>query len=179
MLTGIKEHKLLGPYARSEVNLDVQLKSGLILVGKADLVLEQTDKTLCLIDGKASKHREKNVDINQLIWYALLYFLRYKRVPDRLAFFYFRFAADKEQSMDWLPLSQESLFQHMQALKADILESYDAIQAESFGATPSPTNCRYCPWEKICQDRIDQKAGNRKPKPPVVKNAASAGVVGF
>lgn len=149
VLTGIKEHGLLGPYARSEVKLRAHLTKNFFMFGRADFLIRKSDGTILLLDGKASKHREKYVDPDQLYFYALAFKIVHGRLPDRVGFFYLDFADQGDVAMDWLEITPEELA----AFKTKVLDTFTAIQRKHFQATPSSTACRYCEYATMCEER--------------------------
>lgn len=156
VLSAIKREKLLGPYAKSEVKIEARLRNNDLLFGYLDFVIRKPDGTVLLLDGKSTKYREKGVDLNQLYFYALLFYFRYKKLPDKLGFLYFRFADDPELAFDWYdPLKTE-----IKKLRENIVEALDNIYARNFQATPVPSNCQWCPYEDMCPERKQQKAVN-------------------
>lgn len=149
---GIKREKLLGPYAKSEVEIKERYLNR-YLFGVIDFIIQTPDGKITLLDGKTSRHREKNVDVDQLYFYALLFFLKYHKMPDRLGFYYYRFGDDPEKAFDWIPVDVAKV----KDLQERILECADKVQRKWFRATPSPSSCKYCPWNEICDERLQQK----------------------
>jgi len=158
VLEGIKREKLLGPYARSEVVLRTQLQSSYFLYGIADFLIRKKNDEVLLIDGKSSKHREKYVDEEQLLFYALAFKLLHNRLPDRLGFYYYRFADDPEKAFDWIKPDPESIAK----LRNDLVAAFTNIQKKRFKANPEPSHCKWCPWEAVCVERQQQKATRRE-----------------
>ena len=194
----MKHHKLLGPYARSEVDLTCYVNKWTPIGGRADLILRRTvdgKEEISILDGKNSRRykapKRKGVkphfitytDPDQLRWYALCFYLSYKRMPDRLGFVYFRYpygqkkldtegdeipevdangmptgAMEVESGVDWIEFDRDDL-------KGIATRARDAIRAmnrEKFEATPSPPTCRFCDYETVCPERQAQKAKNRR-----------------
>jgi len=95
----LKAHRLLGPYARSEVNLLGYLDKWNPIGGRADVVFNREDTGFTILDGKNSKeHWDRKTsrphfytDPDQLRWYALCFYLSYSKMPARLGFTYFRY----------------------------------------------------------------------------------------
>jgi hypothetical protein len=99
----MKAHKLLGPFARSEVDLTCYLDKWTPLGGRADLIIRREDTGITILDGKNSRRYKvkgnksrpdawmTHTDPDQLRWYALCFFLAHRRMPDRLGFVYFRY----------------------------------------------------------------------------------------
>jgi hypothetical protein len=158
VLEGIKREKLIGPYAKSEIVLKVQLQSSYFLYGIADFIIRKKDGTVMLLDGKSSKHREKYVDEDQLLFYALAFQLKHNRLPDKLGFYYYRFADDPEQAFDWIEPDPKRIA----ALRQDLVETFTKIQKKRFGATPKSSHCQWCPWEVMCPERQKEKATRRE-----------------
>lgn len=155
-LRSIRHHKLLGPRTDAEFKLDY-VKDGDIIAGRADFVIKRVAplSDLIIIDGKGSRHRAKYVDPEQLRWYAMLYWLHTKQLPDKLAFLFWKF--EPLQSMDWIDVSEyevEELYEKIQGYFRDIEKKTKllVVNAAPAGArnvfTPSPNedNCRFCPY---------------------------------
>jgi hypothetical protein len=95
----LKKHRLLGPYARSEVDLIGFIDKWNPIGGRADIVFRRDDTGVTILDGKNSKeHWDKTANVpmyytdpDQLRWYALCFYYAYRQMPDRLGFVYFRY----------------------------------------------------------------------------------------
>jgi len=149
VLQGIKDHGLLGPYARSEVTVRAHLEKNFFMFGRVDFVIRKADGTLLLIDGKASKHREKYVDEEQLLFYALAFSIMHGKIPDKLGFFFYHFADEGERAFDWIEPTPERLA----ALRVKVQDTFTKIQRTWFRATPSGSACKYCEFENMCPER--------------------------
>jgi CRISPR/Cas system-associated exonuclease Cas4 (RecB family) len=76
---------------KSEVNIEIKLKkSGDILNGRLDFIRQCPDGSVEILDGKSTSHLDR-VDQDQLLFYALLYFLRNSKLPKRLGFLFYRY----------------------------------------------------------------------------------------
>ena len=115
-LRTFKAHKLIGPYAQSEVNylgtLKTRNKAGnpysIPVGGRMDFLIRrdsEPNKGIIILDGKNGREywdRTKKVPItytnpDQLRWYALCFYLFHKVMPDKLGFIYFRYP----EGYDW------------------------------------------------------------------------------
>jgi CRISPR/Cas system-associated exonuclease Cas4 (RecB family) len=189
VLAGIKREKFLGPYAKSEIDIKVRFGMEDYLLGYLDFVIRTPEDELLLLDGKASRHREKNVDETQLYYYALMFYLRYKKLPDRMGFFYFNFADDPELAMDWIDVDRAKIRDLRRDIEQVIYEIKQGKKgrnkAGNFPAKPQAKNCRYCLWESVCGERLQQKAANSKKrsknKPKIEADFGDNGtaVIGF
>jgi PD-(D/E)XK nuclease superfamily len=156
----IRHYRLLGPMAEAEMILDVE-ENGDKIAGRADFVMQRTKPyhDLILVDGKGSRHRGKYVDPRQLHWYAMLYRMRYGRVPDKLAFLYWKFAPP--ESIDWVEFSEDDLDQlHEEVLasfrsikdfrrqlpKGGDVMTMQALARDLFRPKPNSDNCRFCQY---------------------------------
>lgn len=158
VLEGIKREKFLGPYAKSEIKMDVRFGQEDFLIGYIDFIIKKQDDQILLLDGKASRHRDKNVDETQLHFYALLFYLRYRRLPDKLGFFFYRFADDPELAMDWIEVDKAKI----RDLKRDIEDVLYDIKRRRFEAKPGYKHCQWCLWQSVCGERQAQKQANRE-----------------
>jgi len=152
-LTAIKREKLLGPYAQSEVVMRVQFQGNYYLYGKVDFLIRKADGTILLLDGKASKHRDKFVDKDQVLFYGMAFHLQHFKIPDKMGFLYYHFADDPELSLEWVPSGKEEF----ERINLDLLNAFGGIRRKEFKATPTPSYCKYCPWEAVCPERQAQK----------------------
>jgi CRISPR/Cas system-associated exonuclease Cas4 (RecB family) len=182
ILEGIKREKFLGPYAKSEVEIKVRFGASDFLIGHLDFVIRLPSGEVLILDGKASKHREKYIDEDQLHFYALLFYMRYKKLPDRMGFFYYRFADDPEKAIDWVEVSPLKV----KDLRQSIQDVIDDIRKRRFVANPSTNNCKYCPYQTVCKARLSQQKVNREKrkmtsdKPEIdVESESPAAFIGF
>lgn len=158
----IRNHRLLGVDAEAEVKLD-QVIDGFKLAGRADFIMTRTTphNDLVILDGKGSKHREDHADERQLQWYAMLYQEKYKRLPDKLAFVYWKPIREIEDyvsapDVDWRPVVPEAISE----LRANALATVRTIEAKralpmaeqqaAFEAKPKASRCRLCSYLPIC-----------------------------
>jgi hypothetical protein len=182
-LQTMKAHKLLGVYARSEVELYGFAANWLPLGGRADFVIRRDDVGITLLDGKNSGTKMKWVDQDQLRWYALCFSLAYRRMPDRLGFVWFRYPYEEgsgEQGVDWVDFMKRDLV----ALVDRAKKVRRGQETEKFKATPSYKVCRFCDYESVCPQRQEAKAENaakrqRKIRSLPVIDQAEGSVVKF
>lgn len=171
-LKTMKRNRLLGPYAKSEVNIFARVGDTPI-AGRPDLIIRRESPKLSILDGKNSSTPGKYTNPDQLRWYALCYFLAHGEMPDRLAFVYFRFpegCPPKDYDGDpetWTGLVEVSCTKgDLKDLSHRAVETHQAITKELFDPTPSTKSCQFCDFQEVCPARIEQKAANIRKKPP-------------
>ena len=181
-LATLKHHKLLGVYAKSEVDLLGQAASWLPLGGRADFVIRRDDTGITLLDGKNSGTKMKYVDPDQLRWYALCFSLSYHRLPDRLGFVWFRYPHDPEtgeEGIDWVEFTRRDLVGLVDRAK----KVRRGQEHRRFKPTPSYKVCRFCDFESVCPARLEAKMENaakrqrKNPELPIV--GSPEGVLSF
>lgn len=185
-LKTMKAHKLIGPYAKSEVNLIGWINKWLCVGGKSDFIIRRDDNGITLLDGKNTKRKMDGVNPDQLRWYAMVFKLAYRKSPDRLGFVWFRFPygvenlnaetqeLETEQGIEWVPFTEEDL--RGLALRAQ--QARDGMRKEKFEPTPSPKTCEYCDFASVCEARIAQKAANfrgSRAKTNILEEVSNAG----
>jgi len=169
----MKAHRFLGPYARAEVRLLGQVNKWVTVGGIADVVVRRADTGVTIIDGKYTRHKMRFVDMDQLRWYALAFFLMYKQMPDRLAFVWYRFPhgtetpdddgnLTKETGVEWVPFTREDL----QGLAVRAVDARDGMREEKFEPNPVPTYCNFCDFELVCPERQAQRNKNSANRTP-------------
>lgn len=162
-------HKFLGPVARAEVDMRIYLEPNKIpLSGRPDVIIERPDTGVTILDGKNAQSRDKYTDPDQLRWYAMLYYVIHGRLPDRLAFVYYRYpynAETGETGVTWINVTQEDI----QGLAARARATKAGMKAREFEAKPSSKACRFCPYEKVCDVRQSTKRKRKKKVDPLEK----------
>ena len=164
----MKHNRLLGPYARSEVDLVAYVNKYTPIGGRADYIIRREDTGISILDGKNSVHKGKYTDPDQLRWYGLCFYLSHNVMPDRLGFVYFRYPygtpkddGGVESGVDWVEFSKDDF----KGLAQRAADARKGMHQEKFDPTPTPSMCRLCDYEDVCEARQAQRAGNRrKPK---------------
>lgn len=174
----MKANKLVGFYARSEVDLVAKSKSDdlFMLGGRPDIVIQREDNGVTIIDGKNSKTPGKYTDPNQLRWYAFCYYLVHGVIPDNLYFCYFRYPPGnphKDHKGDWKGLTKvEVTKEDFELLDHMARKTILGIASKSFDPTPKPSVCRFCDYEPECEARQSTKRSRRKTtKPPILSGS--------
>jgi len=147
--------------SRSEVTIELKLKDEHIINGRLDFI--HTDymagNTVVIFDGKGTGKVGKNIDNNQLLFYALLYFFSTKVLPSTLGFFYY-------QLNTFVPIffNKEVLDEFRAKLSLDVKEM---TSVSEYKTMPCAKSCRYCNYLVGCQEGMTAKAGRaRKSKLP-------------
>lgn len=144
----IKNNGFLTPFSKAEVDLSVVYRSektlSISMGGRADFIHGKNSNDVWILDGKASKHREKYVDSDQLIWYATQYYLKYHVAPTRLGFIFWCFP---DKAISWIEYNSDS----MRSLIKKTLEVSQRILDKDFSPTPSG-DCTRCPFLNKCED---------------------------
>lgn len=192
----LKAHRLLGPYAKAELDMVAYADKDTPIGGRADVIIRREDTGVTIIDGKNGKRYKDGkggwmtyTDPDQLRWYALLFRLCYRDLPQRLGFVYYRYpygapildengqpTGATEQGIDWVTFTEEDL----KGLAQRAIDARAGIVKEQFDPRPTPTTCKLCDYEDVCPPRQAQKAANRrKPKAGPNQEAVDLGQDGF
>ena len=177
----MKQNRILGPYARAEVDLRTWLDKYHPVGGRADLIVRRKDNGITIYDGKNSKSVGTYTDPDQLRWYALCFKLAYNQMPDRLAFIYYRYPygqPPENHEGEWngtveVPFTKDDL----KGLAHRAREASKNMFKGKWDANPSPSNCKFCEYEHLCDARKAQKASRSRRR----KNEAPLGdgLIGF
>ena len=167
-LQTMKAHKLLGPYAKSEVELVGWINKWTAVGGRADFIIRREDTGITILDGKNTLKKMSGVNPDQVRWYALCFLLAYKVMPDRLGFVWFRYPHGStlgdptsgddipQTGLEWIPFTRDDL----KGLAARAVEARLSMRKGNFQATPAPSLCRFCEFESVCPERQAQKREN-------------------
>ena len=162
--TTMKRHKLLGPYARSEVEMLGWIKGRALVACRIDFIIRDRQEVVSILEGKNSKYKGKYIDRDQIRWAALCYWLSWRRLPDRLGYDYWRFPtgymadglSEPEDGIEWVPFTTDDI----KAVSARALRTWYAMNDKNFQATPKPQHCRFCDYVTLCSERADQRSLN-------------------
>jgi hypothetical protein len=170
-LSTMKKNRLLGPYARSEVDLTTWVDKYTPIGGRPDVIIRRDDTGILILDGKNSKTPGKYTNPDQLRWYALCFYLAYQTLPTRLAFVYFRYPEGKpppnhpEDGPPWTGLVEVPFdLDSLKALGVRAKEVHHALFQEKFAPKPSSKACRFCRYKTVCEAHAEYVQLNlRKP----------------
>ena len=177
-LKTMKANRLLGPYAKAEVDLVGWINDYNPVGGRADLIIRRDDSGVTILDGKNSKSKGKYTNPDQLRWYAMCFYLAFGNMPDRLGFVYYRYPynGDDEQGVEWVDFTKEDV----KGLARRAVDTRNLMNKGNFDPTPSPQNCKFCDYESVCEARLAQKKKKnsrpRKPKEIEVKTQEEVGL---
>lgn len=154
----IREKQFLTVYSRAEVDLSIVAKHknydfSLKLGGRCDFIHGSKPQNIFIVDGKASKWRDKYVDSNQLLWYGIQHYLKYKIIPSQLGFIFWAFPDD---SVTWIEFDSRS----MRILFDEIFSIYNKICLKIFNPTPSH-ECKICNYKLKCPEGIEYNSLKR------------------
>jgi hypothetical protein len=166
-LRTMKAHKLVGTYAKAEVDILGWINKYTPIGGRADLIIRREDTGTTILDGKNTKHKMLYTDPDQLRWYALLFRLSYKKNPDRLGFLWYRFPHGSlthdengnehfETGVEWISFDDGDL----RGLAHRVIEMKNKLRKGDFSPNPVPSKCKLCDFESVCESRQAQRAAN-------------------
>ena len=141
---------------KSEVSIEVAVQSGAQLTCRLDFVHKKAvGDHLTIFDGKGSMTIGKNVEDDQVLFYALMYYFHYKRLADEIGYFYYRFNTYKP-----VPISLSILNEFRAKLSLRVKEM---VADSTFTATPSAKACKYCEYRLSCIEGMESKAKRKRP----------------
>jgi CRISPR/Cas system-associated exonuclease Cas4 (RecB family) len=138
---------------KSEITIDVRVATGDLITGRPDFVHLNVDKSVVLFDGKGTSKKGRNVSEDQLLFYALLFYLHYKQMPWELGFFYYRLN-------EFVPVTVNTIV--LDEFRARLSLAVKAMTKGPFPANPKSTICKYCPYENSCAECTAAKAARVK-----------------
>lgn len=142
--------------SKSEVSIDATIKDGHVINGRVDFIhyLPPFSQDYMIIDGKGVNKIGKNVSDDQLLFYALLCFFQYKKLPVEIGFFYYKFNVFAH-----VPLDSDILNEFRARLSLDIKKMTEPVEHR---ATPTAKACTYCDYYATCLEGLQAKAQRAK-----------------
>lgn len=140
---------------RSEVSFYIALRnSGDTLSCRTDFIRDIGKGEVEILDGKGTKHMDRP-NPEQLLFYALLYYLKHRKLPSKLGFLFYKY-----QVIKYIDFNKDLLIQ----FKNKLALAKKAIKVDKkFKALPKLTKvCRYCIYRYICDEYKEKTEKNRK-----------------
>jgi len=137
-------------HTKSEVPYRINLKkSGDIITCRMDFVHTPPDGAAEIIDGKGKMKIDKDADIEQLYFYALVYLLKNGKLPGKVGFLYYRFKLIKYIDFDAETIMsfRDKLATVKHLIKKDTEFSPKVMLSK---------HCKWCPYKYDC-DAFQQK----------------------
>ena len=150
----MKKHKLLGVYAKAEQKIIAWIDKWNSVGGIVDMVIRRDDVGIMLLDGKNAKSRDF-VDPDQLVFYALLFKLAYRKTPQKLGLVWFRYPYDEdtgEEGVTWVDFAEEDIVKVAERAK----KAKHGMYKKKFQATPSRNACIFCEYKSACTERKEE-----------------------
>jgi CRISPR/Cas system-associated exonuclease Cas4 (RecB family) len=140
---------------KAEVSVEVATKYGVDITGRLDFIhYSPLNSNPIIFDGKGTDKIGKNISINQVLYYALLYFFHFKQMPESLGFFYYRY-----NSFSPVVINLDILNEFRAKVSLDIKQ---IIQDKEYKATPSPKSCKWCGYQTACKECTADRASRKR-----------------
>lgn len=140
---------------KAEISFRLDLKNGHKMTGRLDFLhIDALSKEVYLIDGKGSMTMGKYVDKKQLWFYALLYYFSYKKWPDHLGFFYYRY-----NTLTPIEVDKDRLNIYRAEISMDFKKMFSG---EDYSPTPSAKACKFCIYINNCDAGLKGKIGRMR-----------------
>lgn len=137
--------------AYSEVTINIYLNSSKdLLTGRIDFIVNNPDGSAEIIDGKGTNKIEKNVDLEQLYFYILLYYLHYKKFPKKAGFLYYKY-----KTLCYIDYDQKTISD----FKDKFLYTFNIMKKDSEFKSIVNLNkqCKWCLYKGHCNDYIKKR----------------------
>jgi len=157
--------------AQSEVSFEVLLKKSQdMLTCRMDFIWRKPDGTVEILDGKGTNKIDKNVDIEQLLFYALMYLLRNKRIPDKMGFLYYKYHLIKYIDFD---MSSVMDFKDKVALVKKTIANTTTFEP----IVGLSKHCKWCAYRFGCDAYNAKKDANAQKKKSAITPEYNGGII--
>lgn len=158
--------------AQSEVSFEVLLKKSQdILSCRMDFIWRKGDGTVEILDGKGTKKMDQ-VDIEQLLFYALMYLLRNKRIPDKLGFLYYKYQVIKYIDFD---MDAVMGFKDKLALVKKAINETKVFEPK----VGLSKQCKWCSYKFGCDAYNAKKDANQEKKRSAITQEYTGDIITF
>jgi len=156
---------------KSEVVFETVLKKSKdIITGRLDFVYVNGDNKVEILDGKGTNKIETNVDIDQLYFYALLYLLKYRRLPHKIGFIYYKY-----QMVEYVDFDLDTImeFKNKLAIVKKAIKN-DTVWEPKVKITKQ---CKWCGYKYMCDAFNEKKAANAAKRKSKIEAPKTGGVI--
>jgi len=159
---------------KSEVKIEVTFKSGDVLVGKIDFITDDESgnrEDAEILDGKSTNVIGKNIHVEQLYTYAILYKFKYGVYPKKIGILYYRM-----KEVEYYPMDVEAIESFKKKL---IIAMYEIGKLKEFKPTPSAKSCKYCDYMGDCKEGIESANSRKRPRKNHIPVKKTATIINF
>lgn len=143
-------------HSESEKKIIINLKnSGDSLVSKVDFIHKDNQGKVTILDGKGTDEIGKNIDADQLYFYALVYLIHYKKMPDLLGILYWRM-----RQIVYYDFTYDTIikFKNKLALVKNAIKADTKFEAK-IGLSKQ---CKWCDFRYQCDEYTQKKEANKE-----------------
>lgn len=159
--------------AQAEISYEIFLKKSKdTLSCRLDFILNNPDGTVEILDGKGTYKMDKTVDVEQLYFYILVYYLHHKKLPDKAGFLYYKFKTITyiDFDMDIIVDFKKKLAIVKNAIKQD--KEFEAKVKIS-------KQCRWCAYQYNCEALISKRKERADKKKPTITYDFDGDILSF
>lgn len=132
-----KEFTLTGENYRSEISLTKKIENNFYLTGRLDFLFKKDNK-IYLLDGKATK----DVDIEQLYFYAFLYKKIFNKYPHKIGYIFYL-----EKELQFYDVDENLMLEFEKKLSI----FFNDIRNNTFNPKPEEQKCSFCLFKNSCE----------------------------
>jgi hypothetical protein len=159
--------------AQSEISFDIFLKKSQDnLTCRLDFLLNNPDGTVEILDGKGTYKMDKTVDLEQLYFYILIYFMHYKKLPDKAGFLYYKFQTIRYIDFDMNIIMD---FKKKLALVKAVIKRDKVFEAK----VGISKQCKWCDYKMTCEALIAKRQERANKKKPTITYDFDGGFLSF
>lgn len=139
---------------RANLEIAVDTQTGIRITHPISFLHKNLDESVLIFEGRGSSKVKKKEKGHRLLFYALLYYMHFKKIPEQLAYFYYRY-----NTLAPFPYDLTILNEFRAMVSKDMK---DMMALSHFPANPCTNSCKYCPYNNSCEDRSKWQANRRK-----------------
>jgi CRISPR/Cas system-associated exonuclease Cas4 (RecB family) len=146
----------------SELGIEIFLNNTQdILSCRFDFIVKNDDGTVEIIDGKGVYKKKKTIDTEQLYFYILIYYLHYKKFPDKAGFLYYKF-----HSIDYIDFDRDIIKDFMK--KLIIVKNAIKQDTTFIPIVKISKQCKWCAYKFDCDALINERKKRAEKKEPLI-----------
>lgn len=169
----IEMYKELGYELASETKFQQKVNTvagwDINLKGFVDLIAKKGDDVI-LLDYKTNGSKKKGEFDDQMLFYALLYWMKTGIVPKKAIWYYLKLGSDKTAKMEFTEQKLLDFEQYLYSVIEDIIKKGDDWKNYPVGDLTSPFNGYKTQIKELLTNTIEDPGFNNIPKPQLQKD---------
>jgi CRISPR/Cas system-associated exonuclease Cas4 (RecB family) len=159
--------------AQADISFEILLKKSQdILSCRFDFIVNNSEGTTEILEGKGTYSMDKAMDLEQLYFYIFVYYLHYKKLPDKAGFIFYKFQTIRYIDFDMNVIQD---FKNKLAIVKNAIKKDKVFEAK----VGISKQCKWCDYRMTCDALINKRQERADKKKPTITFDFDGGILSF